>query len=194
MSLDTGRIVVHGNCGPADNKINGGKAFGSRKSGCQKKQEKGEKEMFDGKLSRIEINGTEYPYKCDMVVLEKIQKEYGDITEFEDNITGTVPYYDDDGIRDPEKDKSTVPDIGRLCSLLVWMIEEGIEISGEGLTPPDADEIKRDDNFTVTDLSVEVYKEFTKSFLSKQARENLDKILDSRMTDSEENAEGIKQQ
>lgn len=150
--------------------------------------------MFDGKLSRIEINGTEYPYKCDMVVLEKIQKEYGDITEFEDNITGTVPYYDDDGIRDPEKDKSTVPDIGRLCSLLVWMIEEGIEISGEGLTPPDADEIKRDDNFTVTDLSVEVYKEFTKSFLSKQARENLDKILDSRMTDSEENAEGIKQQ
>lgn len=39
--------------------------------------------MFE-ELNYIEMSGKKYPIKCDLVVLEKIQDEFGDLNEFED--------------------------------------------------------------------------------------------------------------
>ena len=38
--------------------------------------------MFE-ELKYIELSGEKYPVKCDMVVLEKIQDEFGSLEEFE---------------------------------------------------------------------------------------------------------------
>ena len=46
--------------------------------------------MFD-KLNYIELSGELYPIKCDMIVLERIQDKYNDISEFENGITGFQP-------------------------------------------------------------------------------------------------------
>ena len=47
-------------------------------------------------MSRIEICGKSYPYRCDMVILERIQSEFGDVVDFENAIRGIVPYYDEE--------------------------------------------------------------------------------------------------
>ena len=39
--------------------------------------------MFTDAMSRIEICGKSYPYRCDMVILERIQSEFGDVVDFE---------------------------------------------------------------------------------------------------------------
>ncbi len=81
-----------------------------------------------------------------------------------------IPYYDEDGNRDEKKDKNTIPDIGKVCKGLVWMIEEGIEITGEDMAAPDEKELMRQEDYSVTELALEVWKEFSKSFLSKKKR------------------------
>ena len=37
--------------------------------------------MFE-KVNYIELSGDSYPLKCDILVLEKIQEEYKNLTEF----------------------------------------------------------------------------------------------------------------
>lgn len=127
--------------------------------------------MFKDNLTKIEISGKEYPIKCDMVVLERIQKEYGDIRKYENSILGLVPYYDEDGNRDESRDENTIPDIETVCKSLSWMIEEGVEISGQELEIPDEKALMRQDDFSPTELALEVWKEFSKSFLSKRKQE-----------------------
>ena len=56
--------------------------------------------MFD-KLNYIELSGELYPIKCDMLVLERIQDKYNDISEFENGITGFQPKIGEDGL--PER-------------------------------------------------------------------------------------------
>ena len=52
--------------------------------------------MFERDLKEFELNGTVYPYKCDMLVLEKIQTEVGDLVEVEDKLRGYIPKIDAD--------------------------------------------------------------------------------------------------
>ena len=52
--------------------------------------------MFE-KLNHIELSGESYPIKCDLLVLEKIQDEYGDLSDFENKLTGFVPDIDEYG-------------------------------------------------------------------------------------------------
>ena len=68
--------------------------------------------MFTDAMSRIEICGKSYPYRCDMVILERIQSEFGDVVDFENAIRGIVPYYDEEtGLRDTQRDKRPTPDV-----------------------------------------------------------------------------------
>ena len=52
--------------------------------------------MFE-ELKYIELSGEKYPVKCDMVVLEKIQDEFGSLEEFEKKITPWEPKLDEAG-------------------------------------------------------------------------------------------------
>ena len=90
--------------------------------------------MFE-KVNYIELSGDKYPLKCDILVLEKIQEEYGDLTEFENNLTGFVPKRDEEGelVRNEEGFMVGVygiPDAKTLRKALMWMVQEGLEIEG----------------------------------------------------------------
>lgn len=136
--------------------------------------------MFKDEMSRIEICGKTYPYRCDLVVLEKIQEEFGDILQFELNIRGVIPYYDEDtGVRDKKRDKSTVPGIKQVCRTLAWMIQEGIEVSGEELAPPTEKDIMRQRELTIYQLSAMCFQEYAKCFLSTQGKSKGSKKVSS---------------
>ena len=96
--------------------------------------------MFE-KVNCIKLSGREYPYKCDLLVLEKIQDTYGDLSDFENRLTGFEPSINDDGSIKRNEDGHMLgiyktPDLKVLGKTLCWMIQEGIEI--------DADEKKKE--------------------------------------------------
>lgn len=112
--------------------------------------------MFD-KLNHITLSGEEYPIKCDMLVLERIQEEYGSLAKFERDIIGWEPVLDANGnvviqenaepvldengepVFDENGDavlnkkmdikrKSKLPSVKAVNDALFWMISEGLEI------------------------------------------------------------------
>lgn len=96
--------------------------------------------MFE-ELRHIELSGERYPIKCDMVVLEKIQDKYKNMTEFENGLTGFVPERDEFG--DYKKNEEgyllgryKTPKIKMINDALYWMIKEGAEIEAERESKP----------------------------------------------------------
>ena len=139
---------------------------------------KKENNMFDKKLSEIEFGGKKYPYKCDLVVLERIQTEIGDVIEFEESIRG-IKRQEDGTV------KYVVPNVANVCKCFAWMIEEGIEITGEKIEPLTEDDLKRQDEYTLMELSVYAFEEYNKCFLSKRGEV-------TETTDSKKKASGKK--
>lgn len=91
--------------------------------------------MFEG-LKCIELSGKKYPVKCDLVVLEKIQDEFGSIDEFEEKLIPWEPSLDEDGnvIQSEEGKilyKGKIPDIKAVNAALEYMVNEGEEILAE---------------------------------------------------------------
>ena len=91
--------------------------------------------MFD-KLKYITLSGKEFPYKCDILVLEKIQDEYPDLADFENKLTGFVPSRDEEGKIKRNEDgymigTTTIPDIKTVNKALCWMVREGLEIEAD---------------------------------------------------------------
>ena len=108
--------------------------------------------MFEKELPKMKINGVEYPYKFDICVLEKVQQKYDDVMQFEYGIRGMIPAFKD-GVLDLKETRWTVPNIDMTCNGIVWMIQEGLEIAGSEEKAPDAKAIKRQDDYTITDLA-----------------------------------------
>ena len=52
--------------------------------------------MFE-KTNYIELSGEKYPIKCDILVLERIQDKYEDLSEFENGLNGFTPAVDENG-------------------------------------------------------------------------------------------------
>ena len=72
--------------------------------------------MLGININHIELSGVKLPIRCDMLVLEKIQEDYGDISEFENKLIGFEPIYNEDGSAKVNENgkrvgKSTLPDI-----------------------------------------------------------------------------------
>lgn len=129
----------------------------------------GENNMFEKELPKMKINGVEYPYKFDICVLEKVQQKYGDVMQFEYGIRGMIPAFKD-GVLDLKETRWTVPNIDMTCNGIVWMIQEGIEIAGSEEKAPDAKAIKRQDDYTITDLAKIVFEGYQSCFLSRTSR------------------------
>lgn len=125
--------------------------------------------MFEKELPKMKINGVEYPYKFDICVLEKVQQKYGDVMQFEYGIRGMIPAFKD-GVLDLKETRWTVPNIDMTCNGIVWMIQEGIEIAGLEEKAPDAKAIKRQDDYTITDLAKIVFEGYQSCFLSRTSR------------------------
>lgn len=126
--------------------------------------------MFE-KVNYIELSGDKYPLKCDILVLEKIQEEYGDLTEFENNLTGFVPKRDEEGeiVRNEEGFMVGVygiPDAKTLRKALMWMVQEGLEIEGTQMEITEVD-IARKVDMSPVELGNILRDEFSKCFKRK---------------------------
>lgn len=126
--------------------------------------------MFE-RVNYIELSGDKYPLKCDILVLEKIQEEYGDLTEFENNLTGFVPKRDEEGelVRNEEGFMVGVygiPDAKTLRKALMWMVQEGLEIEGIKMEITEVD-IARKVDMSPVELGHVLRDEFSKCFKRK---------------------------
>lgn len=126
--------------------------------------------MFEEKLKEFELNETMYPYKCSLLVLDRIQKDVGDLVAAEDKIRGFVPKVDDDGLIDRTVGRFTLPDVELTCKALSWMIEEGIDISGAELTAPTPKELMRQEEYGLTELATVVFREFEDCVTEKKSK------------------------
>ena len=54
----------------------------------------------------------------------------------------------------------TLPNVGMVCQILTWMVEEGVEITGSEIEVPDPSFWKRQDELTLSELGIIVYTDF----------------------------------
>ena len=129
--------------------------------------------MFENDVKEFEFNGVVYPYKCDMLVLEKIQKHTGDLMTAEDKLRGFRPKIDADGVMDRLSGTYTLPDIELVAKSLCWMIEEGIEITGSEIEPLKENDLKRGrrDEYSLVEVAILVAAEFGTCVSGKKKNE-----------------------
>ena len=134
--------------------------------------------MFE-KLNYIELSGEKYPIKCDILVLEKIQEEYGDMSSFENGIRGFTPNVDENGEIVINEDglmvgMSGTPNIKMINKALIWMIREGIEIEKEDSQKeyPDFTDMAllRKVDMTPKELGAAIHAEFNRCFARKNGK------------------------
>lgn len=133
--------------------------------------------MFE-ELKSIPLSGKEYPIKCDMLVLEKIQEEYGTIGEFEQAIMTWEPELDSDGNQIVDEEGKTkyhgkFPAARAVNDALIWMVNEGeavtAEAEGRAAVQYSREEIVRKADLTLTDLANKLHDEFYRCFRVKNA-------------------------
>lgn len=125
--------------------------------------------MFE-KMNHIELSGTEYPLKCDILVLERIQEEYEDLSDFENKLTGFQPEVDKDGeiVRNEEGymvGRYGIPDAKTVRKALSWMVQEGLDI--EGKEPVEEKELARKADISPVELGKLLRNEFSRCFERK---------------------------
>lgn len=133
--------------------------------------------MFD-ELHSIKLSGKEYPIKCDMLVLEKIQEAYGTIGEFEKAIMTWEPELDENGDEMVDGEGRTryhgkFPEARAVNDALVWMVNEGeaimAEAEGRAAVKYSKEEIVRKVDITLTELANKLHDEFYRCFRIKNA-------------------------
>lgn len=129
--------------------------------------------MFENDIKEFEFNGVVYPYKCTMLVLEKIQQHTGDLMTAEDKLRGFRPKIDADGVMDRLSGTYTLPDIELVAKSLCWMIEEGIEITGSEIEPLKENDLKRGwrDEYSLVEVAILVAAEFGMCVSGKKKNE-----------------------
>ena len=128
-------------------------------------------------LSKIEINGTEYPIYCDLNVLDLIQENFESVNEFERGILGLVPLRDKDGelMRDDTGallQEQHEPKIKTVAFGLFVMIREGQRIqkreTGEDVELIQKEDIMEGCRTSFIELAEIVREEFNKCFAIKK--------------------------
>lgn len=130
--------------------------------------------MFE-KLNYIMLSGVEYPIKCDMVVLERIQDDYGDFANFENRLDGFTPMKNKDGTYKKNEEGNMIglrgePYISDLKKALTWMVNEGVEIAKEeGREVPNTEGVNlmRKADMSPRELSEILRAEFARCFKRK---------------------------
>lgn len=137
--------------------------------------------MFEG-LNHITLSGEEYPVKCDLVVLESIQEEFGTIGEFEEKLMPWTPKLDKDGKEVKSKNGKIIyvsrfPDIKAVNAALYHMVKEGeeIEADNEKRKPREIcrKELIRKADLTPVDLADQLHDEFLRCMKVKNEKTTL---------------------
>ena len=130
--------------------------------------------MFED-VEKIVLSGEDFPIKCDILVLEKIQNKSGEIGSFENGISGFTPKIDENGeeVRNDEGlliGTYGMPNLEMLNDALVWFVTEGMEIEKErGKEYPEItnNALLRKVDWHPKDLGNRLHKEFTRCFVRK---------------------------
>lgn len=131
--------------------------------------------MFE-KPKTITLSGEEFPFKCDFVVLEKIQDKYSSVLSFERLIYTFVPKLDEKGNPISTEDGMiignvvTPADLHPLFDALLWMVDEGCEIMkdlGEPVPEYTPEKLKRMVDMPPYQLSDILHEEYTRCFERK---------------------------
>ena len=134
--------------------------------------------MFE-KLNHITLSGIEYPIKCDMLVLEKIQDKYKDLAEFESKLSGFVPGVDENGEYTRNDEGRIIgyygePNMEALGDFLFWTVEEGIDIEreehGAEMEVPEKKKLIRSVDLAPRELAEVLRMEFTRCFERKNGK------------------------
>lgn len=134
--------------------------------------------MFEG-LHYIELAGKKYPVKCDLLVLEKLQEEFGSISEFEEGLITWEPELDEKGepVLDEEgepKYKGKIPVMKAVNAALEYMVNEGEAIAAEqeGREPVfvKREEIVRKVDLSPQQLANQLHDEFYRCFRIKNGK------------------------
>lgn len=134
--------------------------------------------MFE-ELKHIELSGRSYPIKCDLLVLEKIQENYGSIGEFESKLMTWEPELDKDGNEITTEDGKTkyrgkFPETRAVNDALFWMTNEGESILAEKeARAPEhfsREHIVREVDIPLTELAGLLHEEFFRCFQSKNGK------------------------
>jgi len=93
------------------------------------------------KLNMITLENTSYPFKCDNLVLEVLQDEFGTLDDFEKKLNGWNPILDKNGEQKLDKEGKGLfrvgePSMKAINFALPLMIREGIEIKNMKLKKP----------------------------------------------------------
>lgn len=85
------------------------------------------------KLNTITLGNTQYPIKCDNLVLEALQDEFGTLDDFEKKINGWIPIIEKNGMQKLDKEGKGLfrvgePSMKAINFALPLMIKEGVEI------------------------------------------------------------------
>lgn len=140
--------------------------------------------LSDGEMNKFEFRGDSFPIRCDLLVLEKIQERVGDIMDAENEIRGFKPRVDSDGVVDTTVGRWTIPSIGLVTQSLVWMMEEAKSITNGQYQIPTVTDLKQQDDYTISELSLIVYKEFSSCIAGKKKKKNQPK-RSKKKTDTE---------
>lgn len=124
--------------------------------------------MFEKELNTITLSGKEYPIKCSILVLEKIQDKYETLEAFEEDLS----IFED--TKENEEIKVRFPKITALCDALYWMVQEGEEITAEeeGRKPIKYKReslVRKMDGSLFTTAQI-LKREFGRSFVSKNQK------------------------
>lgn len=148
--------------------------------------------MFE-ELKYIDLSGEKYPVKCDLVVLEKIQDEFGSLDEFETKIYPWVPILDEAGekVRDEKGNVETefqMPDIPAVNTALFFMVNEGEEIAaereGREPRPYSRNEIARKVDISPVRLALKLHAEYYRCFELKNEKTTQDQKIQEKEADS----------
>lgn len=118
----------------------------------------------------ITLSGEKFPIRCDLLVLEKIQDEFGDIAGFENKLIGFIPAKEEDGTTKKDEEGRTVgisgpPDIHALLFALTSMTEEGLRCQGKD--PEEKEKLARMVDMSPKELSAILHGEFMRCFQRK---------------------------
>lgn len=134
--------------------------------------------MFE-ELHTILLSGQEYPIKCDLIVLEKIQENYHSVDEFEKELITWEIEKDENGEKvlneeGKPKVKGKIPEAKAVMDALYWMVCEGEEITAEkeqrAAKIPDRDSLIRWADMTIIEIAGPLYQEFCRCFKSKNGK------------------------
>lgn len=140
--------------------------------------------LSDETMTKFSFRGDSFPLRCDLLVLEKIQERVGDIQIAEYEIKGFKPRIDADGVMDTSTGRWTIPNIGLVIQSLIWMMEEAKNITNGQYQIPTVTDLKQQDDYTISELSLIVYKEFSACIAGKKKKKNQPK-RNKKKTDTE---------